>query len=160
MFAKATKSVLILLAAIVILAAMAGCKVREPSSQVPVMSRVELRPRLVPVRIPDDSALLQLQLECDSAKGVLITALNELKGAAVNTGLTFNGGTLVYSSRFKPPVHYVPVRDSIVEREVPIEVLRTVEVNVLYLWQKFLIWMGGLFLAIITIKIILYARRG
>lgn len=158
MLAKATKSGIIPLATMAIMVALAGCKAKAPVTQVPVMSRVELRPRLVPVRIPDDSALLRLQLECDSAKGLLITALDELKGTAVKTGLTFNEGILVYGSRFKPSVQYIPVLDSIVERGVPIEVIRTVEVNVLYGWQKFLMWMGGLFLAIITVKIILYAR--
>ncbi|MBK9292559.1 MAG: hypothetical protein IPM52_13185 [Bacteroidetes bacterium] len=144
--------------ATIILAMTAGCKAPQPANQVPVMSRIELRPRLVPVHLPDDSALLRLQLECDSTKRVLITALDELKGYNVSTALQLAGSQLTYRSSYTPPVQHIAVRDSIVERQVPIEVVRTVEVNRLFIWQKTLMWLGIAFILIVALKIIGYVR--
>jgi hypothetical protein len=155
MFAQKSKSVVVAMMALIL---AAGCKTPQPANQVPVMSRIELRPRLVPVHLPDDSALLRLQLECDSAKGLLIKALDELKGASVSTALELSGNQIIYRTRYLPSVQHVAVRDSIVERQVPIEVVRTVEVNRLQTWQKALMWLGAAFILIIALKIIGYVR--
>lgn len=152
---KTTKSVVV---AMLALALAAGCKAPQPASQVPVMSRIEIRPRLVPVNLPNDSALLRLQLECDSAKRVLVTALDELKGANVSTALELSGSLLTYRSRYATQQQHIVVSDSIVERQVPIEVLRNVEVNRLYTWQKALMWLGAAFILIVALKIFGHVR--
>ena len=81
-----------------------------------------VRDRLVPVYLSPDSALLTALFECDSTGRVLMQEVEELKGKAMETDLSFKDGKLDYKAKAVPDTVYVPGKDSIIYIPQPVEV--------------------------------------
>lgn len=131
------------------LATITGCatwrKPKRTVQPIPLLQKVTVNNRLVPVYIPPDSATLKALFECDSMNNVRVKEITELKGSMTDTDLSFENNELRYRAKTNRPPTLVPVRDSIIDREVPVEVLVPYEVNVLTGWQWFQIWLGRIF---------------
>ena len=69
-----------------------------------------VRNRLVPVYLSPDSALLTALFECDSTGRVLMQEVEELKGKAMETDLSFKDGKLDYKAKAVPDTVYVPLQ--------------------------------------------------
>lgn len=146
---------------IIIVLSLGACsssrKAKSNLIQVPVMEKIQVNNRLVPVYIPPDSATIKALFECDSLNNVRLKELTELKSSSATTDFTFQNNTLRYKADFKRDSVRVQVRDSIIEREVPVEVPVPYEVNILTGWQWFQIWLGrilgGLLLIFVGFKI-------
>lgn len=128
-------------------------KAKSNLIQVPVMEKIQVNNRLVPVYIPPDSATIKALFECDSLNNVRLKELTELKSSSATTDFTFKDNTLRYRADFKKDSARVQVRDSIIEREVPVEVPVPYEVNIVTGWQWFQIWLGRILGSLLLIFI-------
>lgn len=126
-------------------------KYRSNLIQVPVMEKIQVNNRLVPVYIPPDSTTIRALFECDSMNNVRLKELTELKSSGTTSDFSFQNNILHYRADFKKDSVKVIVRDSIVEREVPVEVRVPVEVNIITGFQWFQIWLGRVFSALVII---------
>jgi hypothetical protein len=130
-----------------------GCKTKKaPIKEVPLQYREKIVERLVPVQAPADSANIVARLRCDSLNRVILTSLTELKSKGVESSLSINNGLLTYDFRTAPALSYAKVRDSIVSREVPVNVYLDKPVNFITWWQRLWIAVGkgsGVLLAIL-----------
>lgn len=138
---------------LIMLLLLSSCASKQLIKPVPVMTRVENRVRLVPVKVDNDSSSLKALFECDSTMQVVLKAISEMKGVNVSSDFTFEKNLLSYKANFKPRHDSIIVRDSLIYREVPIEIPVEVKVNELHAWQKVLMWLGAAMLAIIIFKI-------
>jgi len=131
-----------------------SCKTSVPVKEIPVRTETVIRERLVPIKIPADSAVLAALLECDSMNHVRLVEINELKSSGIESGFNFvpndlGQSLLNYKTKTVHDTVYLPAKDSIVYKDVPIVVEVPVEVNILTGWQWFQIWAGRIFLFII-----------
>lgn len=137
----------------------ASCKSPQPVTQVPIKTLEKAVERLVPVPMPADSTFFYALLECDSMNNVVLKQLKEQKSKGIESDFTFNDGRLDYNAKVKPDTVYIAAKDSIIYKEIPVEVVQTVEVNKLTTWQNIRLWwanisMGsfGLFLVLMLFK--------
>lgn len=130
------KTIKILIIPILLL--FSSCKAPAPLTEVIV------RERLVPVQVPADSSLVQALLECDSNYKIVIKQLSITPGNTLATALQQHSDSIVVKTVSVPYPIYIRARDSIIEREVKVEVPVPVEVNKLSWWQKALIRVGAL----------------
>lgn len=129
----------VLLYAIATLALLQGCKSKEPLLRtVPVKetTRVELRT----IKLPGDTILVRVPVE-----GLSDTVRSS--GASVSPeGLQLmwelRNGLLELKAQNPPRKIATPV--TTITREIPVEVVREVEVNRLHRWQKALMTLGAL----------------
>lgn len=134
---------------------LAACVPKRNVREIPVLTRVEIKPRLVPVKIPDDSAMMRARFECDSMNRVRLMEISQLKSSNVSSSSTYDdvSQTISYKALFQPLPANIVANDSIVYREVPIEVPYETKVNILFWWQKVLMWLGAAFVGIVLFKI-------
>lgn len=138
---------------LIMLLLLSSCAPKQLIKPVPVMTRVETRVRLVPVKVYNDSSSLKAFFECDSNMRVILKTMSEMKGVNVSSDIVFDNNELNYKVIFKPRKDSIIVRDSLIYREVPVEVPVEYKVNELHAWQKVLMWLGAAMLAIIIFKI-------
>lgn len=138
---------------LIILLLLTSCAPKPLTKAVPILTKLETRVRLVPVKVDNDSSSLKALFECDSNLKVVLKAMSEMKGVNVSSDFTFENNLFSYKAHFKPRHDSVIVRDSLIYKEVPIEVPVEVKVNELHAWQKVLMWLGAALLGIIIFKI-------
>lgn len=119
---------------------------RDTHASQPVPDPV-VRDRLVPVYLSPDSALLTALFECDSTGRVLMREVEELKGKAMETDLSFKDGKLDYKVKVAPDTVYVPGKDSIIYVPQPVEVA----VNRLTWWQETWMRIGKISISILAL---------
>ena len=134
-----------------------GCKSVEtlhaPAVQVPIQYREKVVERLVAVQSPADSANIEALFECDSLNRVIMKTLNEQKSNNVSSRVTFAAGVMRYKLETRPDISYIPVKDSIVYREVAVQVPVEVKINVLTWWQQLWITVGKVAFGLIGLLI-------
>jgi hypothetical protein len=132
-----------------------GCKsasVRE----IPVRTETRVIERLVPVRIPADSAAVRALLECDSMNRVRIKELSESKSKGIESDISLStneqgDAELNYNVKTVPDTVYIPAKDSIIYKDVPVYVTIEKPVNFLTGWQWAQVYLGRLFLILACI---------
>ena len=136
------------------------CPKLYPSS-TEVIERTEVVREVVRdtvIQVQPDSSILQALIQCDSSGRARLQEINTLKESArlqqsikmesdplpyqptaitVKTVVDSMGIYLTYKDRFKESVE-TRERETIIEKEV----------NILYWWQKVLMWIGGIILAV------------
>jgi hypothetical protein len=134
----------------VIIILMAGCRSVQ---MVPVETRTTVVERLVEVHTPADSAWLRAWLQCDSNYRVMLCGIDERKTSGMETSLTLSNNKLSYRVTRVSDTVYIPARDSIVVREIPLRVEIPVATNRLTGWQWFQVWTGRVLLGLLLILI-------
>ncbi|MDN4753158.1 hypothetical protein QYZ87_01215 [Porphyromonadaceae bacterium W3.11] len=131
----------------VMLIALAGCRAKQPViQQVPIkeITQVELKT----IELPGDSVLIRVPLERLSngtqTSGVSVSP----KGLQLLWQL--RQGMLELQARHPPERVEYPETTTI--KEVPVEVVREIEVSHLHWWQKALMWIGVISIIYISIK--------
>lgn len=132
----------------------ASCKTQKPQypAQVPVHTKEKVVERLVPYALPADSTTITALFECDSLNNVQLKELSELKTKGLQSDFSFNNGKLNYQLKQPPDTIYIPAKDSIVERDVPIlvpsepiVVYKQTDMQVVQGWfGKIFMWLLGL----------------
>lgn len=144
---KAIKTLTILLFAIYMLT---GCKTQRTAIiEVPVKHTERIVERLVPVQLPADSSAIFALFECDSTNQVILKQLGEEKSKRIQSLFTFDSGFLRYKAKTIHDTVYLPARDSIIYKEIPIRVEIPIEINRITKWQKIQMNAGRLFFLII-----------
>jgi hypothetical protein len=117
-----------------------------------VTEKLTVKERLVPLPVVQDSALVRMMLECDSANNALVAELETVKSTAVETAFKqrLNGVEI----RFKTIRDTVYLRATDTIRQEPVVVEVEKEVNVLKWWQKTLMALGIMMILIIIIKLL------
>jgi hypothetical protein len=139
---------------VVLIGLLTGCRSQRATVQVPVETRTTVVEKLVEVQIPADSAWFRAYLECDSNFNVVLKRLDEQKTAGMTTGVKVDSGQVSYRVvRVRDKV-YLPARDSIIIRDVPVIHEVPVTVNELTGWQYFQIWCGRIWLACLLLTVI------
>jgi len=134
---------------------LTGCK-SPVITEVPVKETQHIVEKLVPVFIPQDSALFDAFLACDSLNKVYVREIKETKTNHINTEYQLSDNRLVYKTTVKYDTIYIPQKETERFIEIPVKVEVEKKVNELTRWQVFLIWMGrGL---IIILLIIIFYR--
>jgi hypothetical protein len=138
-----------------LLLALVSCKTTRPAIiEVPVQYKERIVERLVPVELPADSANVFALLECDSTKQVILKELSEEKSKRIQSLFSFDSGLLKYKAKTIHDTVYLPAKDSIIYKEIPIRVEIPIEINRLTKWQKFQMNAGRLFFLIIILYVI------
>ncbi len=140
-----------LLALLVFGLVFAGCRTMKPVSEVPIKTETKVIERLVPIQIPPDSAYLFALFECDSNYNVLLKAFTESKTKRMETNLTFDNGKLGYRANTNMDTVYIKGKDSIIYREVPINIPVPVEVFKLTRWEMIIQFFGYVFMICLAI---------
>lgn len=131
----------------ILLIALAGCRAKQPVvTQVPVreVTSVELKT----IEFPRDTVLIRVPFE-------RLSNGTETSGVAVSpTGLQLlwqlrNG---MLNIRADKPSEQYQYTETTVTKEVPVEVVREVEVNRLSWWQEILMWSGVIALVVMGVK--------
>lgn len=136
----------------VILLTIASCRnQRDLVQEVPVETKEKIVERMVPVEVPADSSAIEALLECDSTNQVILKKLEEAKTKNMETAFTLDSGLFSYKAKVSRDTVYLPARDSIIEREVPVKVEVPVEVNKLTTWQKIWIKAGRVFAGVLVL---------
>lgn len=139
---------------------LTACAAKRPIREVPMMTKITVKPRLIPVQMAGDSVLLRLLFECDSNNRIVLKKLAEEKSKGVSSDFSLNDGLFSYKANTKGCDTVIIGNDSIVIKEVPVEVPVPNEVNVLLWYQKILIALGYLMIVVIVVKVTKYAIRG
>ena len=121
------------------------------------------------IQVQPDSSILQALIQCDSTGRARLQEINTLKESArlqqsiqmepeplpyqrtaitVKTVVDSMGIYLTYKDRFK---------ESVEIREI--ETIIEMEVNILYWWQKLLMWIGIVFSLLFIVKLYLQIKR-
>lgn len=136
---------------------LAGCNTSKHIQQVPIETKIEIRERLVSIKLPADSSSLKALFECDSLNRVILKELNESKSSGFESHFKFQDSKLFYEVKNVRDTVYVQVSDTSINREIPIRTVEYVELNKLTKWQVIQIWigriMGLLAVIIIVVKI-------
>ena len=116
---------------------LASCKTaQQPVISVPINYKERIVERLVPVESPADSTNVLALFECNNLNQVILKQLNEVKSKNMQSQFSFEKGQLKYNAKTDRDTDYIPAKDSIVYREVPVKVNVPVEVNKLTWWQS------------------------
>lgn len=134
--------------------ALFGCKSQPPQTQVAIETKETVIERLVPYALPADSAAIRALFECDSLNNVRLVELSEQKGGSWQSRYLFGNGLFSWNLYQPPDTVYVPAKDSIIEREKPVEVVREVPVHYTTSWEKIRMKLGDLFLIILGVGFI------
>ena len=98
-----------------------SCKTQQPPPvQIPIHTKEKVVERLVPYALPADSTTITALFECDSLNNVQLKELSELKAKGLQSNISFNKGMFKYDLKQPPDTIYIPAKDSIIERDVPI----------------------------------------
>jgi hypothetical protein len=140
-----------LVAALSVFSVCIGCRTSVPVKEVPVRTETRVVERLVPVSVPADSAVLSALLECDSANRVRLVEINELKSKNVKSDISLSTNAkgdaeLNYSAKTVRDTVYIPAKDSIIYKDVPVYVTVEKPVNFLTGWQWVQVYLGRIFL--------------
>jgi hypothetical protein len=133
---------------------MYSCKAKR-INYVLVETKTTVNQRAVPVEVPADSSIVIATFECDSNRNIYMKQIEHLTSANIEHEVTFTNNTLSVSTIRKPQTLHVIVKDSIVERQIPIEVPVETVVNRMKWWQTTLIWIGIVAIAALIIKVII-----
>ncbi len=136
---------------LLIMLVMVSCKTaKQPvMPTVPINYKEKIVERLVPVVNPADSLNILALLECNEQNKVVLKDLSEEKSKRMQSQFSLTNGQFNYKASSIPDIVYLPVRDSIVYREVPIPVNVPIEVNKLTAWQNIEIKAGRVLFALI-----------
>ena len=145
-----------------------GCCPKLYPSSTESIERIEVVKEIIRdtvIQVQPDSSILQALIQCDSTGRTRLQEINSLKESArlqqsiqmepeplpyqptaitVKTVVDSMGIYLTYKERFK---------ESTETREI--ETIIEKEVNILYWWQKLLMWMGGSIILIVVIRSII-----
>jgi hypothetical protein len=145
-----------------ILCAVVSCKT-SLIKEIPVRTETVIKERLVPVEIPADSAVMSALLECDSMNNVRLVEIDELKSKRVESSFNLSTvdkqASLAYVVKTVFDTVYIPAKDSIIYKEIPLRVDVPIEVNKITGWQWFQIWTGRIFMFLWLIVIIYLAIK-
>lgn len=150
---------LILLA---MLALMFSCSRKSVPQLPPVVNNTTVQDKLTPMALAPDSSYVQMLLACDSLNQVYLKEITEYKGKRVETSISLKNNELQYKTKFIRDTIYLPSRDSIVVRTVPVAVATPVYINELSWWQEFLMWAGAamlLYIAYRVTKLVIKLKR-
>lgn len=142
----------------ILLAALAGCS----RAGVPIKSESDHRSseRITDTvtRIVPDSAMISALLECDSLGRVSIRELTTENGRLIRQNLSLRDNLLQVQAKGESQerVREIIRTDTVyVRQEVPVAVTetKTVTINRLHWWQKWLVWLGIFYLARLALKL-------
>lgn len=122
---------------------------KELIREVPVRETIEQG--VVKVPIEQDSMLVRLVVDC-LPNGQAVARQVEQSTSPMQFAWSQIGDTL--DLRMNSPPHDALIPYRVIEREVPVQVEVQREINVLYWWQKILMWIGAITLIYILIKLI------
>lgn len=100
-----------------------ACKTQQaiqPPVQIPVLTKEKIVERLVPYALPPDSTVITALFECDSLNRVNMKMFEELKAKGLISVTSFDNGILKFRLIQPPNTIYVPAKDSIIERDIPV----------------------------------------
>jgi hypothetical protein len=129
-----------------------SCKTPKPQKQVPIVTIERIQERLVPYALPGDSSSIKALFECDSLNRVQLKELSDLKASSWQGDFSFNEGVFNYNLKRPPDTVYLPVKDTHIEREKPVEVPIEVYINRLTNFQKICFWAGIVFMGLLGIS--------
>jgi len=116
-----------------------GCRTGKPPGTS--ISSAEIRERvvekLVPYRLPADSAQFYALLACDSLNNVILQEVSEWKGKNMQSEFSLKENALLYRVVEKSDTIYILAKDSIRYEQIPYKVEVPVEVNQLTRYQSF-----------------------
>ncbi len=123
--------------------------------QIPVQTKIEVKERIVPVPVPADSSWFFAFLKCDSLNNVIISSYSESKSNTINQSIKITDNKLIGKFISKPNAVSVKVRDSIVIKEVPVQVPgETKIVFEMHWYQMLFMWIGIIVVLIILIYVL------
>ncbi|NDW10956.1 hypothetical protein [Dysgonomonas sp. 520] len=138
-----------------VFAILMGCKSPQ-QTQIAIETKEKVVERLVPYALPPDSSSIYALFECDSLNNVYLKELHDQKTSGWHGSFSFNNGAFKYDLNKPPDTVYVPAKDSVVYKEVPVEVVKEVEVNKQTDWQIIKGWLGILMLVQIGVLALKY----
>jgi hypothetical protein len=129
---------------------LVSCKTAQhPVITVPVNYKERVIERLVPVKVPGDSTNLKALFECNEKNQVVLRQLSEEKSKNMQSQYRFDSGWFDYSAKTNPDTVYIPGKDRIIEREVPVPYPVETKVNYITGWQYTQIYAGRFLLTIL-----------
>lgn len=110
-------------------------------------------PKIIPVPVDGDSAILEVKLRTDSSGAILMETLRQETSKRMSLQAQLDSlGNLRVKAKRKPDTVHVEGKDSLIYVPVP-GPKETVKLNVLTKWQKAMIWTG-------TVALLLLAALG
>jgi len=132
---------------------LASCKSHQTATQQPAAPPPVSVPKLTPVAVDGDSAMLEVKLRADPGGKITLELLRQETSKRMSLQAQLDSlGNLKVKARRNPDTVYVKGSDSLIYVPVP-GPERVVEVNVQSKWQKSMTWLG-------TVMLILLAALG
>ena len=138
---------------------LSSCRSHKPVITVPVETTTIIHERLVEIPMPADSSLITAYFECDSNYNVLLKKFDEQKTAGLATALNLTNNAFTYSVIRVVDTLYLPVRDSIIYKEIPVFVEVPVEKRRATIWEQIQGWLALICVASLFIMIFLGIYR-
>lgn len=135
---------------------LASCAPRKQLiKEVPIKETIEQG--VVKVPIEQDSMTVRLVVDC-LPNGQAVARQVSQSISPMQFAWSQSADTL--DLRMNSPPHDALVPYRVIEREVPVQVEVQREINVIYWWQKILMWLGAISLLYILIKLIKLLYHG
>lgn len=155
--------VIMALLGLIILFACVSCGSTKPQPQMlPVLTKEKIVERLIPYALPADSSSVEALFECDSLNKVQLKEISELKAKGLRSRFSFDNGAFKYNLNQSTDTIYIPAKDSIVEREIPVPVYIPAEPIIIYKQTQFEAvcgWFGKIFMGLLGIGGIYFLIR-
>ena len=129
---------------------LVSCKSHQTATQQPTIPPPVSVPKLIPVAVEGDSAVLKAKLRTDPNGNVQMDVTHQETSKNMSLQASIDPlGNLNVKAKRKPDTVYVKGKDSLIYVPVP-GPEKKVEVNVLAKWQKAMIWLGSVVLLIMA----------
>lgn len=141
----------------IVLFACISCGAKKPQRQpqVAVFTKEKIVEKLVPYAIPADSSTIEALFECDSLNNVRLKELSEMKAKGKQSLFSFNNGAFKYRLNSPTDTIYVPGKDSIIEREVPVYIPSEPEIIYKQTQMETVFgWFGKIFMGLLGFGVI------
>lgn len=141
----------------IVLFACISCGTKKPQRQpqVAVFTKEKIVEKRIPYALPADSSVVEALFECDSMNNVRLKELSELKAKGKQSQFSFNNGAFKYRLNSPPDTIYVPGKDSIIEREVPVYIPSDPEIIYKQTQMEVVFgWFGKIFMGLLGIGVI------
>lgn len=137
------------------LIALAGCRAKQPVIATTVPIHESTKVEMEGIEVTGDSAYIRVPFE-ELSKGERTSGVT-VSPDGLQLMWELNKGMLNIKSKKPPEVIHYP--RTTITREIPVEVVREIEVNHLHWWQKALMWIGVCGLIYIVLREIKNAPR-
>ena len=127
---------------------LVSCKSHQTATQQPTIPQPVSVPKLIPVAVDGDSAMLEAKLRADPNGKITLDLLRQETSKRMSLQAQLDSlGNLKVKAKRKPDTVLVAGKDSLIPVPVP-GPERIVEVNVQTKWQKAMTWLGSVVLLI------------